>query len=434
MPSSIIRAVRPRVHPGGCATGVRLLSTGVRGGRAERVARRNAPRVDWRYLAVATAGASAFIDMYATQPLLPQLRSEFGASEAAVGLTITAITLACALSAPFVGSFADRIGRKRVIVSAIALLGLVTLGTAGAMTLPQLIAWRFAQGLFMPAIFAVTLAYIAEEFPPGVGGRAIGVYIAGNVFGGFFGRYFTALVADRTDWHVAFVILGILNLIGAAVVLVALPRSQRFVRSTSLGTSLRAIGSFVRNPVLLATDVVGGSVLFTLVAAFTYATFYLAAPPFLLGTVALGNVFCVYLLGVVASPLSGRLIDRFGHRATLLISIAVSAFGIALTLIPNVVVVVTGLAFMATGVFCSAGASQGYIGVVATGQRSTAAALYLSVYYTGGGAGAVVPALVWSHGGWPATVALIIAVQVAACVLAMMVWPPFAGRESTVLT
>ena len=37
-------------------------------------------------LAVATAGASAFIDMYATQPLLPELRATFGASEAAVGL------------------------------------------------------------------------------------------------------------------------------------------------------------------------------------------------------------------------------------------------------------------------------------------------------------------------------------------------------------
>ncbi len=397
--------------------GMRLSHAGV------RMARGEAGTVDWRYLAVATCGASAFIDMYATQPLLPELRAEYGASVATVGLTISALTLACAVSAPLVGSLADRIGRKRVIVSAIALLGLVTLGTASAATLPALIAWRFAQGLFMPAILAVTLAYIAEEFPPSVGGRAVGAYVGGNVFGGFFGRYFTALIAARTDWHVAFLVLGGLNLCGAAIALVALPRSRRFVRSASLGFALRAMGSFARNPILIATDIIGASVLFTLVAAFTFATYYLAAPPFLLGTVALGNIFCVYLFGVVASPLSGRLIDRLGHRATLLISVGVSALGICITLVHNVGAIVTGLGLMASGVFCAQAASQGYIGVVARGQRSTAAALYLSVYYIGGGAGAVVPALFWARGGWPATVALIVVVQIAACILARGVWP-----------
>jgi YNFM family putative membrane transporter len=396
---------------------VRLFHTGARAPEAE------ADVVNWRYLAVATAGSSAAIDLYATQPLLPALRTAFSASEAGVGMTISALTLACALSAPFVGSVADRVGRKRVIVSAIALLGVVTIATASATTLGALVAWRFAQGLFMPAIFAVTLAYIAEEFPTSVGGRTVGAYIGGNVFGGFFGRYFTALVADKTNWHVAFVALGAINLAGAAIVLGTLPRSRRFVRSTSLRASLEAIRSFVRNPVLVATDVVGGSILFTLVGAFTYATFHLAAAPFSLGTVALGNVFCVYLLGVVASPLSGRLVDRFGHRTTLLLSVGTSALGMCITLVPNVAAIVIGLALMASGVFCAAAASQGYVGVVATGQRSTAAALYLSVYYAGGAAGAVVPALVWSHGGWGATVALILATQIGACLLAVIVWP-----------
>src|SRR5450631_3136307 len=263
IPSRSIRAIRPCARTGSCE---RAAAAGFAGAPARR--RRKRLAVDWRYLALATAGASAFIDMYATQPLLPELRTTFNSSEGAVGLTITAITVSCALAAPFVGSLADRIGRKRVIVSAIALLGLVTMGTASAATLPVLIGWRFAQGLFMPAIFAVTLAYIAEEFPAEIGGRAVGAYMGGNVFGGFFGRYFTALVADRTDWHIAFVVLGVLNLCGAAMVWVALPRSQRFVRNTSFGSALRAIVSFVRDPVLLATDLIGGSVLFTQVATF----------------------------------------------------------------------------------------------------------------------------------------------------------------------
>ena len=386
-------------------------------------------RFDPRYLAVGACGGSAFLDMYATQPLLPALRVEFHAGEAAVGATISALTFACALAAPFVGPLADALGRKRVIVSAIAGLAVVTFAAASAQTLHALLAWRFVQGLFMPAVFAVTLAYIAEEFPPAVGGRAVGAYIAGNVLGGFLGRYVTAVIADRWDWHAAFVVLGAMNLIGGAIVFALLPRARRFTREASARDALRAVGRFVRDPVLLATYAVGGSVLFTLVAAFTFATYHLAAPPFGLGTVALGNVFFVYLVGFVATPFGGRLIDRVGHRTAVLIAIGASAAGALLTLVPSVPAIVAGLAVMSSGVFAAQAASQGYIGVVARERRSTAAALYLTVYYTGGGLGAVVPAVVWTRGGWPATVALILAVQFLAAALAALLWTARAPRE-----
>jgi MFS family permease len=113
-------------------------------------------RLKPRYLAVGACGGTAFLDMYATQPLLPELRAEFHAGEAAVGATISALTFACALAAPFVGPLADALGRKRVIVTAILGLALVTFAAAGATTLHALLAWRFVQGLFMPAVFAVT--------------------------------------------------------------------------------------------------------------------------------------------------------------------------------------------------------------------------------------------------------------------------------------
>lgn len=381
-------------------------------------------RVDPRYLAVAACGGSAFLDMYATQPLLPDLRAEFHTGEAAVGATISLLTFACAGAAPFVGPLADAVGRKRVIVSANFGLALVTFAAAGAHTLHALLFWRFVQGLFMPAVFAVTLAYIAEEFPPAVGGRAVGAYIAGNVLGGFLGRYVAAVVASAWDWQAAFVVLGAMNLAGGAIVWAALPRARAFRRQSSARGALRAVGRFARDPQLLATYAVGGSVLFSLVAAFTFATYHLAAPPFRLGTLALGNVFFVYLVGVVVSPLAGRWIDRVGHRRAILVAIAVSAAGMVLTLVPAVPAIVAGLGLMSTGVFAAQAASQGYIGVVAVERRSTAASLYLTVYYTGGGLGAVVPALVWGHGGWPATVALILIVQCAAAALAATVWRP----------
>ena len=55
---------------------------------------------------------------------------------------------------------------------------------------------------------------------------------------------------------------------------------------------------------------VGSCILFSMLAIFTYVNFHLAAPPFHLGTAALGYVFLVYLVGGVITPVAGRWIDR----------------------------------------------------------------------------------------------------------------------------
>jgi MFS family permease len=123
-------------------------------------------------LPVALAGAAAFLGLYCTQPLLPLLSRTFGASAFAVGLTVTAPTVAVALAAPFVGRLADTIGLRRVIVGSAFLLATATALTATSTSLGQLILWRFLQGLVTPGIFAGTVAYIHEMWPSSRTGRA----------------------------------------------------------------------------------------------------------------------------------------------------------------------------------------------------------------------------------------------------------------------
>src|ERR1700688_2509744 len=74
--------------------------------------------IDFRRLAVATAGFSTFLYLYAPQALLPELAREFGVGPARISAMITAGTLAIALTAPFAGAAADVLGRKRLIAAA----------------------------------------------------------------------------------------------------------------------------------------------------------------------------------------------------------------------------------------------------------------------------------------------------------------------------
>src|SRR5882724_2024679 len=104
-----------------------------------------------RDLSAATlVGFSAFLNLYAPQPLLPLLSKTFNASKVEIGLTITATTMAVAILAPVVGTLADLLGRKRIIVVAMFGTAIPTFLSAYSATLNQLVFWRFLQGIFLP--------------------------------------------------------------------------------------------------------------------------------------------------------------------------------------------------------------------------------------------------------------------------------------------
>src|SRR5205807_2918441 len=109
---------------------------------------------------------------------------------------VTASTLAVALMAPFAGTFADVVGRRRVIVAAMFALVVPTAMVALASGIDALLFWRFVQGLLLPPIFAVMVAYIAEEWPAGEAVAVTGIYTSAASFGGFFGRLITGILAD----------------------------------------------------------------------------------------------------------------------------------------------------------------------------------------------------------------------------------------------
>jgi predicted MFS family arabinose efflux permease len=226
------------------------------------------------------------------------------------------------------------------------------------------------------------------------------------VFGGFTGRFITGLVATHGGWRLAFVVLGLLNLLGALAVRQWLPLAVKFVPAKHVFKSFADTWGHLRNPRLLSVCGMGFTVLFSLVGAFTYVSFYLARPPFNLSSAALGSVFFVYLLGCVVTPLAGRFLDRHGFRRTVLLSVAMSITGLLLTLLPQLPLVIIGLAVFSSGIFISQSAATVLTGRVAKRARSAAAGLYVTFYYVGGSLGTLVTSWFWVKGGWPACIGL----------------------------
>jgi predicted MFS family arabinose efflux permease len=293
---------------------------------------------------------------------------------------------------------------------------------ATASGLDSLIGWRFVQGLFMPAIFAVTMAYISEEWKREKVGSVMSAYVTGNILGGVLGRFLAGIIAAHFSWRGAFLLLGCLNFATGTLIWAWLPKARNFKRQQNIQTSILAIARHLRNPALLAAYAVGFNVLFSNVSTFTYVNFYLAAPPFKLNTAALGSIFFVYLLGVVITPIAGKWLDRLGYRIVLAAAILTSSLGLLLTLIPKLWLVIIGLAICSAGVFVCQSAAKSYVGITAGQARSAATGLYVACFYLGGSVGAILPGFVWSLGGWSACVALIISVQILTATIALCYW------------
>lgn len=371
-------------------------------------------------------GVVAFLTLYATQPLLPLLETLFHASKSAVGWTVSASTFGVAIAAPLLGSFTERANRKRVILISVVLLALPTCMAATSTSLGWLVFWRLLQGLITPGVFATTIAYITEGWPPTAVAPVMSIYVSGTALGGFSGRLITGIVAEHAGWRLSFVVLGVTTFAGAALVWWLLPNRPR---SHATGTRppprqiFPAMFAHFRNPRLLTTYVVGFNVLFSLVGVFTYITFYLAAPPFSLSTASLSLLFVVYLVGLVVTPIAGALLPRVGLRAGITGSNLLALIGVLITLVHSLALVIAGLALCCTGVFISQSCATSFLReAAAEASRASAVGMYVACYYIGGTVAGVVPSIVWNYGGWTACVALVAAVDVLSIVVARRGW------------
>jgi len=378
-------------------------------------------------VAVTLCGVCAFLQLYCTQPILPLLTHLFHASKTGVGMTVSAATLAVALSAPVFGALTERLARKRVIVASLFGISIPTLLAATSTSLPQLVFWRFLQGIMVPGIVAVVVTYIGEEWPPDRVALIMSFYVSGTALGGFIGRVGTGILTDLFNWRIAFLALGAASLAGAAGVAAWLPKGRRRplppAGSTPQISFPYQVQALFRNRRLVATFAVGFNVLFSLVGVFTWITFHLSAAPFNLSTTALSSLFFVYLIGLVVTPAAGLLITHVGLRAGIAGAIACSMAGVLLTLAPSLWVVIVGLTLVSSGVFIAQTASQSHLRVAAPpGARVTAAGLYMTCYYVGGTAAGVLPGAFWALGKWPACAAFIVAMQAVALVVALIGW------------
>lgn len=332
------------------------------------------------------------------------LRAEFGVSAAAASLSVSAVIAGIAVANLPFGVLADRHSIRPILLAGAVVVGAASLFCAWTTSFVPLVAARFVQGLFVPALTTCLAAYLSRTLPAGRLDVVMGSYVSATVAGGLFGRLLGGFLHPPAQWRRAFVTAALLLLSAAAAALVWLPRDEPPERRAA---SPEGFFALLSRPELSRTFAVAFSAFFVFSACFNYLPFYLADR---LPVRVITLLYLSYLAGIAAGPLAGRFSTRYGSGATLVGGAALVGCALALTLwrwLPIIPFCLTALCF---GFFGMHAAAVGLLNRRLTGSRGRANSMYVLFYYLGGAAGISATGVAWTHGGWPACVALGLAV------------------------
>jgi YNFM family putative membrane transporter len=360
-------------------------------------------------LALFFAGFVTFSTLYAFQPLFPNLVSEFGISPTVASLSLSFATFALACTLPVSGSLSDALGRRALMGVAVILASLLAFATAAGESLSTLLALRLVQGIVLAGVPAVAMAYLSEEIEPRAVGSAMGLYIAGNAFGGMTGRILTAWLTDFMPWRSAVGVIAMISLSLGLLFLVLLPPSRNFKRRRfQLGQLTGSLLNHLRNPGLLCLFLVAFTCMGGFVTLYNYVTFRLLGPEFGLSQTQVALIFLAYAFGAFGSSFMGTLVNRFGRSPILFSSLGIMAAGLFLTILPSLPAVVVGIVIFTIGFFGAHSVASAWVGFLAPHSRAQASSLYLFFYYLGSSISGTGGGFFYSLWEWPGVVLLIL--------------------------
>lgn len=359
-------------------------------------------RAWWRAtLALCLGSFTVFINLYAPQPLLPELRQVFGISTLAAGLVMSVSTLALALALLVFGTLSDAIGRRGIMLVTLVLTTLCSLGLALAPNYHTLLWLRAVQGFVLGGLPAVAIAWMGDEFDRRGLMLAVGLYISANTLGGIGGRVMGGFAADLGGWQASFATVGAVSVVCVALFWKLLPASRHFQpQPFRLRAALGSIAGHLRNPLLFGAYLIGGLNFLIFINQYSYITFRLSEAPYGLATQWLGMIFVTYLGGTLGASLSGRAAQRLSQPRCMMLGIGIFAFGTLLTLAGSLTAIIIGLTVNAFGFFFAHSTASSWVGRHAKTARGSASALYLVFYYVGASLGGFYLEPFWQLAHW----------------------------------
>ncbi|WP_406222532.1 MFS transporter [Streptomyces canus] len=325
------------------------------------------------------------LDMFIYGSVLPHLLETrtFGLTADQAGDLGSYATFGMLVGALVAGTIADRIGRKKLMVSCVTLFSLASGVCALADSVTVFGLGRTLAGVGLGGLLPTAISMVSDYAPRGRGAIVIGLLMTAHHAGGILSAYVAKWLIDPVGWRAAFWVC-VLPLLFAPVLAKLLPESLSFLVAKGRGEEARALAE--RYDVEVPAARTGGAgdrwtnlanlfrgnewiqTLLYWVASFgglllvygvaTWLPTLMRAEGYELGS-ALSFVVVFNLGGIVGMLVAGRAADRFGAPRISALWFALTAAGVFLLSI-HMDMTVTMIVVFFTGVFLNSAQTMIY--------------------------------------------------------------------------
>ena len=174
---------------------------------------------EWKaVLTVSLAFGLVGLDRFILPPLFPAMMKDLPLTYQDLGNLVGALGIAWGVSAIVVGGLSDRLGRRKVLVPAVVLFSLLSVGSGMATGLVGLLFMRAIMGAAEGAVAPTGVAVAIEASHPTRRGMNNGIFQCTiSLFGGAIGPILATQLLQFTTWRKVFWLVGIPGLFVAAV-------------------------------------------------------------------------------------------------------------------------------------------------------------------------------------------------------------------------
>jgi MFS transporter, AAHS family, 4-hydroxybenzoate transporter len=176
--------------------------------------------------------AALFVDGYDIQVMaltVPSLAKTWSLPPSSFGLALSAVTIGISVGAGLIGPVGDRLGRRTMLIVAMAAIGIATACTAFSSTPAQFVFWRLLTGTALGAGIPSCAALTSEYAPLARRSFVMGLMNIASPIGAFSAGYIAPPVLEAFGWRGAFLIGGAAPLLIALLVALFAPESLKFL-------------------------------------------------------------------------------------------------------------------------------------------------------------------------------------------------------------
>jgi predicted MFS family arabinose efflux permease len=349
---------------------------------------------------IALATFAASLSTRALDPVLPHVADEFGVSIATAASFASVYAFTFAIIQPALGAAADLLGKARLMIICLVLLGFANILGAMATSFSLLFATRILAGIGAGGVFPISLGLTSDLVAPEKRQVAIGRTLAGSMTGNLLGASVAGIIGDWLGWRGVLAILGLLAITASVAITLgfrgaALTKAPR----TNLSALRAGYGTIFANPNALcyaAVFIEGCCVLglFPFIASFLFeqGETSLTIAGVVIAGFAVGGLFYTLTvsrflpwLGVGGMMISGATIVA--------LQLAVVAFG------PPWKAQALSLLFMGWGFYMIHGSLQVFASELSVEARATALSLHSFFFFMGQTIGPIAYGFGLSHEG-----------------------------------